>query len=493
MLERHADFYASTALASESTSVEPHEPFSTSASALGDLRAEDAARLIAAASDIALIIDGAGVVEDVSCTNQDLLPAGMSGLVGKAWIDTVTIESKPKVKEMLAEAGAAAVPRWRELNHPTGDGASVPVRYSALKLGRSGRVIALGQDLRPMATMQQQLMDAQIAMEREYARIRHAETRYRLLFHLSSEAVLIVDARSEKVTDANPAAGVLLDSATDKLIGQSLADAIARESVDVIRGALAVARSVGRADDVEIVRAGVPGALVLSASLFRQETSALFLVRLVERQPGERIVINPSDVALISVIERFPDGFVIIDQSRRILTANAAFLDLVQLSSEAQAIDQPLDRWFERPGVDLNVLMANLKEHGLVRRFATVLRGEYSSTEEVDLTAVTVAQAGRTVYGIAVRPAARHAAVESDPKWPLPKTVEQLTDLIGHVALKDVVREATDVIERLCIEAALEITGDNRASAAQILGLSRQSLYAKLRRYGLVDPTADEA
>ena len=47
--------------------------------------------------------------------------------------------------------------------------------------------------------------------------------------------------------------------------------------------------------------------------------------------------------------------------------------------------------------------------------------------------------------------------------------------------------ETTDVIERLCIEAALELTRDNRASAAEMLGLSRQSLYVKLRRYGLGD------
>jgi DNA-binding NtrC family response regulator len=49
------------------------------------------------------------------------------------------------------------------------------------------------------------------------------------------------------------------------------------------------------------------------------------------------------------------------------------------------------------------------------------------------------------------------------------------------------VREATDMIERLCIQAALEVTGDNRASAAEMLGLSRQSLYVKLRRHGLGD------
>jgi DNA-binding NtrC family response regulator len=49
------------------------------------------------------------------------------------------------------------------------------------------------------------------------------------------------------------------------------------------------------------------------------------------------------------------------------------------------------------------------------------------------------------------------------------------------------------MIEKLCIEAALEITGDNRASAAEILGLSRQSLYAKLRRYGLGELTPTDA
>jgi DNA-binding NtrC family response regulator len=71
--------------------------------------------------------------------------------------------------------------------------------------------------------------------------------------------------------------------------------------------------------------------------------------------------------------------------------------------------------------------------------------------------------------------------------------VDQLTELIGRVPLKDIVRETTDVIERLCIEAALQLTGDNRASAAEMLGLSRQSLYVKLHRYGLGDLEADAA
>jgi DNA-binding NtrC family response regulator len=53
------------------------------------------------------------------------------------------------------------------------------------------------------------------------------------------------------------------------------------------------------------------------------------------------------------------------------------------------------------------------------------------------------------------------------------------------VPLKNLVRETTDLIERMCIETALQIVGDNRASAAELLGLSRQSLYIKMRRFGL--------
>jgi DNA-binding NtrC family response regulator len=56
--------------------------------------------------------------------------------------------------------------------------------------------------------------------------------------------------------------------------------------------------------------------------------------------------------------------------------------------------------------------------------------------------------------------------------------------------MKDIVGETTDLIERSCIQSALALTQNNRASAAEMLGLSRQSLYVKLRRFGLV--SADE-
>jgi transcriptional regulator PpsR len=140
------------------------------------------------------------------------------------------------------------------------------------------------------------------------------------------------------------------------------------------------------------------------------------------------------------------------------------------------------------------VLLANLRQRGSVRLFQTILRGEFGDVVDVEISAVTLINGGQPCFGFAIRNIGRRPqaapAANTLPKE-LPRSVEQLTELVGRIALKDLVREATDVIEKLCIEAALELTGDNRASAAEMLGLSRQSLYVKLRRYGLGDLTEE--
>ena len=41
------------------------------------------------------------------------------------------------------------------------------------------------------------------------------------------------------------------------------------------------------------------------------------------------------------------------------------------------------------------------------------------------------------------------------------------------------------MVERHYVKSALDLANDNRTVAAELLGLSRQSLYAKLNRYGL--------
>ncbi len=94
-------------------------------------------------------------------------------------------------------------------------------------------------------------------------------------------------------------------------------------------------------------------------------------------------------------------------------------------------------------------------------------------------------------YGFVIRPARRSAALPPSQLRELPRTAEQLTQLVGRVSLREIVAETTDVIERMCIEAALNLTGNNRASAAEVLGISRQSLYSKLNRHGVGSPDSD--
>lgn len=57
---------------------------------------------------------------------------------------------------------------------------------------------------------------------------------------------------------------------------------------------------------------------------------------------------------------------------------------------------------------------------------------------------------------------------------------------VGQAPLREMVRAQVDAFEKDCIEAALKLTGNNRAATAKVLGLSRQGLYDKLRRYGIM-------
>lgn len=463
---------------------------------LGDLDAEAAGRLIAASSDVALIVDGEGIIRDLAFGNDELSKAGYHEWLGKPWAQTVTVESRPKVEALLRELGGKGAPRWRHINHPSADGADLPLLYAAVPVGRKGhalavgRSVAFGRDLRANAVLQQRLVSAQQSMERDYWRMRHMETRYRVLFQVSSEPVLILDAATLKLEDANPAASKLLGEATQRA-GWSLArafDAAGQAAVDEL---FAAVRATGRSDTVK-ARLGKDGSeWSVSASLFRQEKSSHFLVRLSAlRHAAERPQEHARDM-LLRLVESAPDGFVVTDLDGLILTVNQAFLDLAQLATEEQARGVSLEKWLGRTGVDLSVLISNLRQRGAVRLFATSMRGEYGSTSEVEISAVAVTEGEQPCLGFTIRDVGRRLPSDARASREVPRSVGQMTELVGRVPLREIVRDTTDLIEQLCIEAALQLTRDNRASAAEMLGLSRQSLYVKLRRYGLGDASGE--
>ena len=460
-------------------------------SLLGRMDATNAAMMLSAAADVTLVVNAEGVICDRVLLSPELPEDIFIGWPGKALIDIVTVESRPKVEQMLREAAMLTAPRWRQVNHPSRSGDDFPIRYMAMKAGRSGETVVVGRDMRSAAMMQQRLLAAEQSIQEEYTRLRHAETRYRLLMQVASEAIMVVDARSGRVIEANPAAASLLNRPLKRLAGASFQDLFEGNDAEKVEGQLMALRTTGRAEDIALSLHGDQQA-VASATVFRQESASYFLIRLVPLTVGTTGVVMPkAQSAVVKIIQNMPDAFVVTDLDRKILTVNSAFLDSAQLGSEEQARGEPLDRWLGRAGVDTKLLFNSISDKGAVRQFQTVMRGQFGTVEDVEVSGVAVPEGSQPCFGFSIRRVARRPAEPDGGRRSLLRSVEEMTKLVGKVPLRDLVRETTDIIERLCIEAALQINDNNRASAADMLGLSRQSLYVKLHRHGIEDKSGN--
>ncbi|MEM1371178.1 MAG: transcriptional regulator PpsR, partial [Pseudomonadota bacterium] len=275
--------------------------------------------------------------------------------------------------------------------------------------------------------------------------------------------------------------------------GRAFVDFLANKGRRDFESLISEARSAGRSMDGEVFLNGHRAPFQIAVSYLRQYGKQSFLIRL--RGDVSDADANAGDGGselLAAVIENMPDCFVLTNNAGDIISANSAFVDLAQLSSIDSAVGLKLERFFGRAGVDYNVLRSNLRDYDSLRFFATTFVGASGAQADVEISAVTVSSLSPAVVGFLIRDMSGRIASPVDTVTrDLPKSVTQMTELVGRVPLKDLVRETTDIIERLCIEAALQLTGDNRASAAEMLGLSRQSLYVKLRRFGIMDATGD--
>ena len=456
----------------------------------------EAAALVAAAADIALIVDPDGVVEDGSAS-VDGLPGGVpQAWVGRPWVDVVTPESRHKIESLLQPRPAASTDApWRHVNHPVGPGADFPVMYRALPMGEAGRILAMGRDMRSVAGLQQRLVDAQHAVDRDFLRLRTVESLYRLLFERASEAILIVEARDHRVVEANAMAVELLGTGSRRLVGQPLGTGWPERFQRELQGLLGRVQASGKAEDLRL-RATTPRRLdgAVSASLFKQDERPMFLVRLRPQDSGLDGGQARADLNLSQLVQSLPDGFVVTTPEGEVITANTAFVELAQMTREEHLVGEPIGRWLGRPGVDVQVMLAALRQQGSLRLFNTVVHGEHGVDAEVEVSAVSVTDASPPCLGFSVRHVGRRlAGTGASAERGSLRSVEQLTQLVGRMPLKDLVRESTDLIEQLCIEAALQLTQGNRAAAAEMLGLSRQSLYVKLRRYGMASANGEAA
>jgi transcriptional regulator PpsR len=334
--------------------------------------------------------------------------------------------------------------------------------------------------------LQRRLVETQQSMERDYLRLRHIEARYRVLFDTSSEAVLMVDANTQRVLEANLGAQSLLKDAGKRLVGRDIRECFDVESQGEVQSLLRMALATGR---VEMCAARVTGLVpdwTVSATVFRQEGGAQFLVRLVSRETMVEPRQDPRSSAVLSeAMAHFPDGWMLTDTSGVIKSVNEEGMALLGLTASSQVVGQNMERWLLRGAVDWGVLSTSLRQQLAVRNFATDVRTLSGMTLPVEVSAIYLARP-EPMYAFFVRDMDRRMQSGASTAQSQPHPFADLSQLVGRRPIKDIVGETVDTIERMCIETALELTHNNRASAAEMLGLSRQSLYVKLRRFGMV-------
>jgi len=356
--------------------------------ALGDLDAGLAAALIAAASDVTLIADADGVILDMSIQIEELLTDldGGRDWIGNVFAATVAADSRPKVLALMQDA-ARAEPKWRQVNHLASDGRSIPVLYCCVQLGQEGRMVLFGRDLRALSALQKRLMNAQASLEENYSRLRDAEMRYRLLFQTSSEAVLILEPVSGRVLEANPAAREMFGAELREVVGHGLLPLIV--DPEAAQAYLAAVRAGETPEDLKVRLVHAGREVVLRATAFRQEQTTMLLVRITSvHAVAAASSLSAQKLKLLRAVESAPDGFVVTESDGTIVTANASFLDMAGLAAEEVARGQSLDRWVGESPVDMTVLIANLRQRGVVRFYATTLRTESGGSLQVEISAV---------------------------------------------------------------------------------------------------------
>lgn len=460
-------------------SIEEYKPFDNSELFEG-IDNKTAAALAMSAGDLLLILNKEGKILDSS---SDLARhPEVASWTGKDWSETVTIESQDKIDAMLDAARQGTVLHPRQVNHK-GESGDLPISYVIVCLSGGKKFLAIGKDLREAAALQQRLLQTQQSLERDYQRLRQLETRYRLLFEMSGQPVVIIDHESRRIIEANPAACTLLGSKHKSLAGTQFLSLFQREESEKLISFLGGAVSATKLSPLQAQLSHGATDLWLSATSFSQRGKRYALIYL----ESERAPTSEEGEATLAMIEKMPDAFVLTDCTWSIISGNIAFTELVGVASIDQIRGRNLGDFIGRPGIDLDLIQSQLRSHGFAQNASTVVGNQDGSEgEPIEISAVQAGdEQGQGHFGIVIRSTGRRLRDLPPVPQEMPRSVEQLTELVGRMSLKDIVRESTDLIERLCIEAALSYTSDNRASAAEVLGLSRQSLYSKLHRYNL--------
>jgi transcriptional regulator PpsR len=368
-------------------------------SALASLAHELAITMARVVGDIALVVDAHGVIVEVA-EGARVPIAGCDQWVGRRWTDTVSPESQPKVLSLLEEVsrcGESA--RGRELMHPWPGQADLPLAWSAIRLGTFGPVLAVGRDLRAVVALQQRFVEVQQEMERHYWRYRLVQSRSQRLYQVAHDAVLMLDAASLVVLQANARTAELLGRRLEDLLHLPLTDSLPMTLLGPVLELLVATRSSGRSTNRRGCEAGTLGRLdVAAAPLMVDGRRQLMLhVRSAEERVGGSaeggVELRLALSRMAETVETSADALVITDADGGVLMANPAFLRLTGVADEALLRRRPLPELMADVHGECAALVAQVRRVGMVNGAALGVAAKQGLRQHDRATRVSVCAA----------------------------------------------------------------------------------------------------
>lgn len=223
------------------------------------------------------------------------------------------------------------------------------------------------------------------------------------LFAASKQPLIIVNATTGKIVDANPAATLLIHIGSSELVGKKFVSLFEGWSASEVLRGLAQSRALGHSDGLSLRTAhGTDVAAALT--LVRAPSDSFVLIRLSEAVPLPLAADSAGSASIVfEAINTAPTAFLITDDDFKIDFANLAFIELVGAGSAGEVCGSSLLAWLPLTCADVARLARLLAQRQAADFFATVIRPVRGVSQRAELCAVPVPEGLYAHWGFTVR------------------------------------------------------------------------------------------
>ena len=449
---------------------------------------EDLGIVLATSSDIAVLLNSDTKISSILVNKAEKSYGNLDHWIGRKITDFLTTESIPKIKSAIGKLeNGETVLYGLELNHVDNAYWQFPIKYNIHRLGKDGQIILLGRDLQTISENQQRFVKAQIASEESIEEKRELEAHFKVLLTKTTDALAFINAKSGEIIFSNPAFQELFfkdDFKDEKTKMESFIAGNSERKGFMEKLSIAAHGSYDISEELETTSGEV--IFSITPNVYRAAGQQIiickFLPKTIRKQGEKELTEN-----LLATFHNSSDAIIFTDVKGSIQYTNERFLDLTNTSHKNEVIAQNLSDFLGRGEIDLAIMLENVMKSGAVKIYSTHLKSSFGTKIDIEASVSRNNSDTNGLIAFIVRevlsPSGREEASKVHSKLEHSQDEVAAKELVGSATLKEIVTDTTDVIEKICIEAALGITNNNRAAAADLLGLSRQSLYVKLSKF----------